>query len=79
MFEICQSARKHGISNEDIRHALDYAMAIEDQEDDLRLYIGPARNAELLEVATLPLADQAELVIHAMKMRSKYKNLLPRE
>jgi hypothetical protein len=53
-------------------------MAIEDQEDDLRLYIGPARNAELLEVATLPSKDRAEFVIHAMKMRSKYNKLLQR-
>ena len=25
-------------------------MAIEDQDDDTRLYLGPARNSELLEV-----------------------------
>ena len=79
MFEIAKSARKHKIPDEDIKHALTQAMAIEDQEDDLRLYIGPARNAELLEVATLPLVGRVELVIHAMKMRSKYKKLLPKE
>jgi len=52
-------------------------MSIDDQDDDTRLYLGPARNAELLEVATLVRDDGSELVIHAMKMRPKYGRLLP--
>jgi hypothetical protein len=75
--EIHSSARKHGVDEEDIEHVIDNAMAIDDQDDDTRLYLGPARNAELLEVATLVREDGSELVIHAMTMRSKYRRLLP--
>ena len=75
--EIHPSARKHGIADEDMEHATAHAMAIEDQDDDTRLYLGPARSAELLEVVTIVRADGSELAIHAMKMRAKYQRLLP--
>jgi hypothetical protein len=75
--EIHSSARKHGVDEEDIEHAIDNAMAIDDQDDDTRLYLGPARNAELLEVVALVREDGSELVIHAMTMRPKYQRLLP--
>jgi hypothetical protein len=54
-----------------------HARAIEDQDDDTRLYIGPSRSAELLEVVTILRDDDSELAIHAMKMRAKYQRLLP--
>ena len=77
MLEIHPSARKHGIADEDIEHAVNHAMAIDDIEhDDIRLYLGPARNAELLEVFTIPRGG-GELAIHAMRMRPKYRHLLP--
>jgi hypothetical protein len=75
--EIHPSARKHGVADEDIEHAMDNAMSIDDQDDDTRLYLGPARNAELLEVVTIVRDDGSELVIHAMEMRPKYRRLLP--
>lgn len=75
--EIHPSARKHGIADEDIHHATANAMSIDEQEDDTRLYLGPARNAELLEVVTIVRDDGSELAIHAMKMRPKYRRLLP--
>ena len=50
MLEIHPSARKHGIADEDIEHAVTHAMAIDDTDDDARLYLGPARNAALLRV-----------------------------
>jgi hypothetical protein len=75
--EIHPSARKHGIADEDIEHAMTNAMTIDDQDDDTRLYIGPARTAELLEVVTIVRDDTKELAIHAMRMRAKYKGLLP--
>jgi hypothetical protein len=71
------SARKHGISDADIEHAVSHAMSIDDQEDDLRLYLGPARDASLVEVATVVHADRVETAIHAMGMRPKYRRFLP--
>jgi hypothetical protein len=75
--EIHPSARKHGIADEDIKHATAHAMAIEDQYDDTRLYLGPSRRADLLEVVTIVRDDGSELAIHAMQMRPKYQRLLP--
>lgn len=77
LVEIHSSARKHGVGDEDIEHAVENAMSIDDQEDDTRLYLGPARDAELHEVVTISREDGSELVIHAMKMRPKYRRLLP--
>lgn len=74
------SALKHGVAVDDIQHAVRNAMVIDDLEDDLRLYLGPSRSGSLLEVITL-VRDEArpELVIHAMAMRTKYRQLLPGE
>jgi hypothetical protein len=73
MLEIHPSARKHGIADEDIEHAVTHAMAI---DDDARLYIGPARNAAVLEVLTIPTVEGPELAIRAMRMRPKYRHPL---
>ena len=75
--EIHPSARKHGIADEDIAHGLRHALAIDDQDEDTRLYLGPSRSADLLGVVTIVRDDGSELVIHAMKMRPKYRRLLP--
>ncbi len=77
MVEIHPSARKHGVADADIEHAVENAMTIEDQDDDTRLYLGPARSAALLEVVTVVRDDGSEIAIHAMGMRAKYQRLLP--
>ena len=75
--DVHSSARKHGIADQDIEHAAEHAMAIDDQDDDTRLYLGPSRSPELLEVVTIVRDDGSELAIHAMRMRPKYQRLLP--
>jgi hypothetical protein len=67
------SARKYGLADKDIEHAVICAMSIDDQDDDLRLYLGPARNSELIEVVTVVGSGTIESVIHAMRMRPKYR------
>jgi len=42
------------------------------------LAIGPDRAANLLEIIWLELADGVELVIHAMSLRPKFYDLLPK-
>jgi hypothetical protein len=69
------SARKHGIADEDIEHAVTKQWRRID--DNSRLYLGPARNATLLEVLTIPTVAGPELAIHAMRMRPKYRYPLP--
>ncbi|HEX2264910.1 MAG TPA: hypothetical protein VHH14_01375 [Solirubrobacterales bacterium] len=51
-------------------------MTIEESEDWTRLYIGPGRNATLLEVITVAKGRRSEMAIHAMKMRPKCKRIL---
>ncbi len=51
-------------------------MVIETQDNDARLYLGPARDAQLLEVVTIICEDGSELAIHAMTMRAKCRRLL---
>jgi hypothetical protein len=79
LMEIHESARKHGVADADVLHAARNALATDDQDDNVRVYLGPGRNAELLEVAAIVRAEGPELAIHAMKMHPKYKRLLPGE
>jgi len=79
MREVYGSAFKHGVARKDIRHALTQAVRSIDQDDGSRLYLGAATNGDLLEVITYPRPDGSELVVHAMKMRKSYANLIPRD
>ena len=69
--EIHSAARRHGIGDDDIRHALEQAVAwIELGDDPARfLLAGPDSAGNLLELVVLSLPGQRVLVIHAMKLR----------
>ncbi len=71
------SAGKHGIDDEDAEHAVENVIAIKDQDNGARLYLGPSRDGALLEVVKVVRDDGSELVIHAMLIRAKHKPLLP--
>jgi hypothetical protein len=58
MLDIHPSARKHGITDEDIEHAVTNAMAIDETDAETRLCIGPARKAALPEVVTIPTVER---------------------
>jgi hypothetical protein len=79
MRDVHPAALKHGLAVVDIGHALRHPMRRLDLGDGRYLYLGAARNGELLEVITGRRPDQSEIAIHAMRMRPKYANLLPRE
>lgn len=76
--EIHDSARKHGVVDEDIHHAIDHAIVIEDagEDPDRWLAIGPDRVGNLLEVVLITTVEGTQLVIHAMAMRAKFRRLL---
>jgi hypothetical protein len=79
MRELYPSAFKHGVTEADMKHVLTHPIQIIDQDDGTRLYLGAGTDAVLLEVITIPRSDGSEIAIHAMRMRPKYANLLPRE
>ncbi|AWH95954.1 hypothetical protein [Dietzia psychralcaliphila] len=73
------SARKHGISDEDIRAALDTAVLsgpLDDDHPQRNLVLGFDTNARILELVALHYDDGTVEVIHAMKARRTYLNLL---
>jgi hypothetical protein len=81
--EVHRSARKHGVPDDDAIHAAEhflvaYRLNDEDASGPVReLRLGPDRAGNMLEVVVLMLDDGNELVIHAMRMRPKYRDLLP--
>jgi hypothetical protein len=76
--EIHESARKHSVVDEDIHHAIDHVLAIEDagEDPDRWLVVGPDRAGNLLEVVVLMTVEDTQLVIHAMPIRAKFRRLL---
>ena len=75
--DIYESARKHGVSDDDIEHAIFHALVAREDDEGKVLYLGPDRSGNLLEVVTVQRVDQNEVVIHAMPMRRIYEGLLP--
>ena len=79
--EVHRSARKHGVGDDSIRHAIEHALVVVDLEPNADpprvLAIGPDPSGDLLEVIWLVLADGRPLVIHAMALRPSLYDLLP--
>lgn len=74
--EIHASARKHGVSVDDIDHAIRNALVAADDDEGKVLYLGPDTAGNLLEVVCVLRTDDSEIAIHAMKMRKAYQPLL---
>ncbi|MDA8063697.1 MAG: hypothetical protein M0T80_14925 [Actinomycetota bacterium] len=68
--EIHGSARRHGVVDEDIEHALSHSVTWVELGDDPPRYLlaGPDRAGNLLELVVLVIGGD-ELVIHAMELR----------
>lgn len=66
------SARKHGATDADIRHAVEQALVVADIDTDVVLSIGPGLAGNPLEVIGV-LRDDEVLLIHAMPLRRKYR------
>ena len=78
--EIHRAARRHGVSDEGIVHAVERALVVVymDPDDDPPkvLVIGPDGAGNLLEVIMIELAEQRMLAIHAMPLRPAFFPLL---
>ncbi len=73
---IGEPARKHGISDEDIWHAIRNMMRTVSESDDLIMVIGPACSGMPLEIGILGPASDDPVVIHAMWLRPKFQRFL---
>ncbi|PPJ05431.1 hypothetical protein C5E51_23345 [Nocardia nova] len=70
------SARKRGFPDLDILHAYNNPIAIFEQDDEMFMVIGPARDATPLEVGYVKANDGSHVVVHVMKARQKYLDRL---
>ncbi|AYY13119.1 hypothetical protein EF847_10845 [Actinobacteria bacterium YIM 96077] len=68
---ILDSARKHGVEDDDTLHALRHHVRALAMDENMTMVIGPARDAQLLEVGFVESAQGDMLVIH-MPARDKF-------
>ena len=69
-------ARKHGVPDAHIDHALRNAMCRVELDEELTMLIGPAPGGALLEVGVLGLDRDDPVVIHAMPLRHEFRRFL---
>jgi len=72
------TAFKRGIEFDDILHGIRFAVVVEEVGEDPTRYLalGPGTFGDFLEIVILD-DSSGPIVIHAMKMRTKYEPLLP--
>jgi hypothetical protein len=73
MMDVADSARKHGVSDDDMHHAV--ALAVRQGSADRVPVIGPDRVGALLEIVVLD-PDTEPVIIHAMPLRAKFYRFL---
>jgi hypothetical protein len=73
---IGEPARKHGIADADIWHAVRNAMRRVLLDDDLVMLIGPASDGALLEIGVLDIEGDDPVIIHAQALRPKFHRFL---
>lgn len=69
-------ARKHGVTDADIWHAVRNATRKVVMGDDLTMLIGPASNGTLPEIGVLDIDGDDPVVIHVMQLRPKFYRFL---
>jgi hypothetical protein len=68
---VADSALKHDLSREAILHAFRNPIRAYDLGDGLTMLIGPAPDAELLEVGVVG-GTEGPVVVHAMRARRRF-------
>ena len=70
--KIRDSARKHGVSDENIRHALRHPTKVFSNDSGGDLVIGPSTAGALLELGVRGWRSGPVVVFHAMPARDKF-------
>ena len=68
---IAPSARKHGIQDDDLIHAFNHPIFVDDLDEGFTMFIGADLSANLLEIGVIDSAD-GPVIVHAMQARPKY-------
>lgn len=69
--QIASSARRHGVSDDDIEHAYRNHVAGFVVDDDMTMLVGPATDGTLLEIG-VARRDDVSCIVHAMPARLKF-------
>lgn len=68
---IAVSARRHGVSDEDMLHAYSHPMRIFELDEGLTMIIGANQAAIIYEIGIVD-GVQAPVIVHAMKARERF-------
>jgi hypothetical protein len=68
---VADSALKHGLAREAILHAFRNPIRAYDVDDGFTMLIGPAPNADLLELGVVS-GTEGPVVVHAMPARQRF-------
>lgn len=74
--QIAESARKHGVSDDAMFHALRHAIRTIPGTNDVTLFIGGDHTGRLLEVGVKGLDTEDERIVHAMDLRPAFYKFL---
>lgn len=73
---IGKPARKHGVADVDIWHAVRNSPRWMVLDNDLTMLIGPGTDGALLEIGVLGIDGDDPVVIHAMRLRARFYRFL---
>lgn len=68
---VAESAFKHGVGVEDIFHAYNNLIRVEELDEELFMLVGANRAGNLLEIGVVATSD-GPVIVHAMEARPKY-------
>lgn len=69
---IAPSASKHGLTDEEIVHAFNNPVRVEDLDEGLIMLVGPDPAGNLLEIGVVT-SEEGPVIVHAMRARPKYR------
>jgi hypothetical protein len=73
---IGEPARKHGVSDADIWHAVRTAVRRITMDEGLVMFIGAASDGSSMEIGILDIDGDDPVIIHAMPLRTKFYRFL---
>ena len=68
---IATSARKHGIHDDDMFHAFNHLISVDELDDGFVMFVRAVTTGNLLEIGVVDSAD-GPIIVHAMPARPKY-------
>ncbi len=69
---VLPSAGKHGVDSDDLLHAYRNPVRIYEQDDEMIVVIGAARDGTMLEVGVVAGDLAGFVIVHGMRARRKY-------